>query len=258
MLLPHINPVVGGITEPPMTDLWAWYHAEEAYTETSGTPTTLQTTDNADVGSLKDLSGNGYHVYQTVAGEKPHYLTNQQNGLPGIDFDGSNDHLDGATSSFPSGDNTLSIFIVAEWDATANLKAIFGAANSARPSMVIGFGTSLPNNNVVGFYANNNGDPISGSATIGDQTGTTYLIAASRTGTTAKGAIDAQTTQSITVGGGTGGSILSLGHYNNNSKYNGRIFEVLFYDAYISDFDSGDGLLARQYLDQRWGLGLGL
>jgi hypothetical protein len=49
--------------------------------------------DNTAVSSWKDKSGNGYDATQPTSASRPTYRTNQVNGKPTIQFDGSNDHL---------------------------------------------------------------------------------------------------------------------------------------------------------------------
>src|SRR3989304_1806416 len=46
--------------------------------------------NNDPVASWSDLSGNARHATQTTEAKKPIYMTNQQNGLPGVDFDRTN------------------------------------------------------------------------------------------------------------------------------------------------------------------------
>jgi hypothetical protein len=65
--------------------------------------TTAATAANDPVGYATDLSGSGNHAKQTIAtGSRPFLKLNNQNGLPGLLFDGSNDFLTATIANFQS------------------------------------------------------------------------------------------------------------------------------------------------------------
>jgi hypothetical protein len=65
--------------------------------------TTAASATNDPVGYMTDLSGSGSHAKQTVAtGSRPFLKLNNQNGRPGLLFDGSNDFLTANISGFQS------------------------------------------------------------------------------------------------------------------------------------------------------------
>jgi hypothetical protein len=79
----------------PTANLFAWHLSSQAYTSANGGGS-LITTDATTIGSLKDMSGNGWHLNP---GNAPQYKVNQLGTYPGILFNGSNNFLKSATIS---------------------------------------------------------------------------------------------------------------------------------------------------------------
>jgi len=79
---------------------------------------TLGLSNGAAVNSWLDRSGNLVSATQSPNSTRPAFRTNQQNGFPSIDFDGTNDFLRaGAIPGF-NGDITLTFFLVMRPDVT--------------------------------------------------------------------------------------------------------------------------------------------
>lgn len=82
--------------------------------------TTAATATNDPVGYVADLSGLGNHARQTVAtGSRPFLQLNNQNGRPGLLFDGSNDWLTATIAGFQSLAGATIIQIVKSANAAA-------------------------------------------------------------------------------------------------------------------------------------------
>lgn len=103
-------------TPAAIAGLQAWFKAD-----------TLALNNDDPVTTWLDNSVNGRNATQATAGFKPLYKTNQQNGLPGVLFDGTDDYL--ATVAFTL-NQPLTIFAVLKlptavisdyiWDGSAN------------------------------------------------------------------------------------------------------------------------------------------
>lgn len=86
----------GGISYPSdISDLNFWWDMAEVKDPRDGTTDTMYrnqartaavTSDAEPVGSVTDLAGNGYHLGQTVNGNRPIWNTSQINGLGGADW----------------------------------------------------------------------------------------------------------------------------------------------------------------------------
>lgn len=246
-----INPYRFGVTSPPLTSLWGWWKADEAYTETSGTPTTLITTDGTAIGSLKDMSGNGRHMYQTTAANKPLYKTNQLNSLPIIRGSDNTDFMD-TTGAAPTMDGTLSAYIVFKCTTYQTNAAIIGT-DSASPNFIL--------------YQNGSSGDVdvtnaSAATTLRSNysTGAFHLIGAVwNAGSTWYHAKDGGAAASAAVGANSGtGTVVRLLTFDGGNRFIGDIAEVLLYDVAHPNPDGGDGLTARKYLNQKYALGFSL
>jgi len=85
------------------------------------------------VGYWGDLSGSGSHARQTVAtGSRPFLKLSDQNGRPGLFFDGSNDFLSAAVSGFNALTNATVLYV---WKA-----ALAASADADGRGFIWGFG----------------------------------------------------------------------------------------------------------------------
>lgn len=243
---PFFVPKTSALT-PPTTNLWGWWSADYSYTETSGTPTTLITSDGTAIGSWFDRSGNGRHAYQTTAGQKPTYKTSIKNGLPAALFAAaSSKYL--SVGSAPTY-NPTTVYIVFNMTTWAGSRCLI-ANTAVNPAHLIGTHTSA---NKLAQYNNSYGTDF--------ENGTGWHLVYSRVnGTAGTARIDNNSNTSSTFsGGGSAGSTLQLGANTGNSFYwDDYICEMLLYTADHTDPTAGDSLLVRQYLNSRYALGLGI
>lgn len=85
---------------------------------------TLSLSNGSNVATWSDISGNGTDFSQGTTADQPLFLTNQVNGLPSIDFDGSSDYLTLNNNSILDNEDDLSYFIVVETDNSAAAQCI--------------------------------------------------------------------------------------------------------------------------------------
>lgn len=242
-------PIAGAASSalsPPTTNLWGHWHAQEAYDNVDPDSGSLITSDAASVHSLKDLSGNGRHASQSTSSARPTHETSELNGLAGLNFDGSNDILINSTAF--NGDYTG--FVVCKIDTITDR----AGPTSLRGSSEREF-TLRSSGSKMGAYAGShmtNGPAVS--------TATNYLLVWSHdvSAGTCQALADDGTQVSASIGTATGGTNSFQIGGDSSFKFDGMIYEVLAYEAYFSDLKAGDALLARQYLDDKYNLGLGI
>ncbi len=231
----------------PSTNLWSWWSADQSYTETSGTPTTLITVDGTAIGSQLDRSGNGRHIYQTVT--LPVFKTNVLNSLPGARYIAGTSMATNAVQ--PSG-NSFTIYAVVNRTASNNFASIVTNDDATLSPRYL-----IVDNGSGGLRIFNGG-----YNTAVAMSSTTYHLVAASIDNTGSFPVNlkidngADNTENVTGGGNLGASHVTIGFFNGVS-WVGDIVEILFYTA-VHSFGSGDGLLARQYLNNRYALGLGI
>ena len=77
--------------------LYSWHRGDLGTYQTSGG--SAAGADGDPIGEWQDQSGNGYHLAQSTAGNRPTLQTNELNGHPVVRCDGSNDRLQAALAS---------------------------------------------------------------------------------------------------------------------------------------------------------------
>jgi hypothetical protein len=105
----------------------------------------LSFADGAAVDTWTDNSGNARHVTQATAGLRPLYRTNILNGLPVVEFDGSDDFLGRADTGFPTAALTVMGVMRCTITLPANTSravAMWGAGSGAGQGIVYMFSNS--------------------------------------------------------------------------------------------------------------------
>ena len=87
----------------------------------TGEPFTENISDLTGVRIWKDKSINGYHATQTTSASRPTYRTNQVNGKPTINFDGTDDHLHLASGALSILNNVAGASVFLVYKATTDL-----------------------------------------------------------------------------------------------------------------------------------------
>jgi hypothetical protein len=244
----------GTPSTPPLTNLWGWWFAHGgSYTEVSGTPTTLISADGTAIGSLKDQSGNARHFYRSAS---PTYKTGILNGLSIARFSGASQYMAAASMAA----TPVSVYAVA-LQSTFNGAAMVISGNNNLPTYGMEDVTSAGGGTIGCFYGNGGAGANTPGITIGNATW--FLCGITLTGVSAsetlKVRVNAGSDQSnaVDASGSNSGNFL-MGAYNGSIFWIGDIAEVLAYTGTVHNMGSGDGLLVRQYLNLKYGLGLAI
>lgn len=222
-----------------MSNIWGCWTASEAYSDTACT--TLQTADGGAVAGLKNLYGIGGNLTQATGSNQPVRKNSQVNSLPSILFDGSNDFLDGAVAV-----GKLSAYIVFNpLTASGQETLVAGQGGTFRDAFCFSAALLGASGSPTG-----SGDALVNSwqqlAAIFNDASSIYQI-------------NNLASQNLNPGNTPfSNTAFRVGMAANNSQYlGGHIAEILAYTA-VHDPASGDGLLARQYLNTKYNLGLGI
>lgn len=105
LTLTRAGGITNGFNPIALGNLKAWYKADAGVTLNGST-----------VSAWADQSGNGYNLSQATAANQPTFVSNSQNGLPAIQFDGTNDILSIATGSNITVGNDVTFYIA--WKKT--------------------------------------------------------------------------------------------------------------------------------------------
>lgn len=200
--------------------------------------------DGGAVSTWNDSSGNGNNAGGS-GDARPLYRTNQVNGLPAVDFDGTDDWLN--ASSAPTHGNEQTLLAVVRLDAIGSLMMIRGAVGGGGISMdvattgALGLGISAQAHTVV-----------SGTTMT---TGTWYILTGSVSASNdwMRARVNGSQTQAAWTGTATTarGTRISNDTVNAAGKLNGQIAELISYQALRSDAEI---LALEDYLATKYGL----
>ncbi len=203
-----------------------WYDASQ-----------LALANNDPVASFTDLSGNGRHLLQTTASYKPTFLTNRQNGLPGVVSDGVDDYMQSAPFTL---NQPTHYFVVAKVNTTTATALFDGSA-----AFTTRFGVNAGVGGAWFLYSGAFGGP----ATTGVDSSLTHLYAVLSDGASSKISVDGGSAFTGNAGATNAGgvnifSVPGAGHMG------AEIYEFIGYNAEIT----GANLTALQsYLAAKWG-----
>ena len=202
------------------------------------------------VPSWSDLSGNGHHISQSTAGNRPVYETNVLGALPAVHFDGSNDSLDTGSLTAVDLTGTFSIYAVVRFDVVAKGDT---AQNTILSKDFTRYEFSEYQNRQAGYL-----DGVAVNSPGGGlAAGTTWLfewhrrsdnwVVGHANGTTMLGGTFASSA--------TGGSPLTIGARPGGAAalhLDGYVAEIAIL-PYLDDVDRHD---LRSALGAKWGIGL--
>lgn len=228
---------VGAFGVPPISGYNGWFDALD---------TASLTLTSSQVSQWSDKSGNGNHLTQATAASQPNYGLGQINGLPCLQFDGSNDSL--ASTALSGSDRTSSLFVVICIHATIDFNTIRGSnggtgGNEFRVNTTDGHLQTLRSGvATVGDMSTpvvTPGIPVVAAQILTATDVTHYLNRSSETDSDSNAFTSARTT---TIGqnrsGGTSFARINIG-------------EMIFYDTTLS---SGDAVATINYLMNKWGI----
>lgn len=233
-----------------------WLDANDTNTLYANATKTIPITSNGQgVGYWADKAI-GQDVSNTVSsGAFPTFVTNSQNGKPGLYFDGSNDNLLSSVNRITTGPCTL--FVVCR-PLTQTAPDIGG---------IMSYGDSTGGQGGPGIVASTNNQAISLDVAGGvhylafNTRGFTKIATAIYTGSTINGAYGfingvgvapstsnfalTSNTNRIQIGGRTGGGF-------STRIFNGYIYECLTYDRILNE---NERVAVENYLSNKWGVG---
>ena len=109
----------GGFDPRSIGTLVAWFDASVSSSLLDATSGGSTPADQGGVGRWEDLSGNGRHVTQTTANNRPLYKVAGQNGRSVVSFDGTNDTLVSSSVSLPTGATVFVVCSAPSWRLTS-------------------------------------------------------------------------------------------------------------------------------------------
>lgn len=231
---------------PPSTNMKGWYTAEEAYNSADGGGSKI-TTDSTAIYSYKDLSGNGNHLNQASGSYQSLWYGDQRNGYPCGRFNSRN-HLHTKTVNIGNGAKTIVAVLkpIISWTTGMPYISVYGSATGYYPQ----------SRDPGGFYVMNNGSDMF----VGNPSFNAYhLWFGVFNGTNSLSCIDDGDNAIGNAGSSNinGMTALALGdQYGGYTGYMDFAEMFIYLDALSSD--SGNGLLARQYMNGKYNLGLSI
>jgi hypothetical protein len=231
-----LKPQVSGA---PTANLFAQWKADANVYSDAGT--TLAT-NGQTVQQWNDQTANALHFTQATSGARPTFNTNQQNSLPGITFDGSNDTFIKTLSIGTKG----TIFVVYKLVVWANFAMMWEMGPSG--SSFEDYGIQCRSSNGELDRMDSGGfTPYQGGAT-GTPTIGCMVIPSSGTGTLRQNASSSPV--SVTINGSAldGINLASRGSFG---FCNVQYFEILIYNT---NLDSTTETAARNYLNAKWAI----
>ncbi len=245
-------PTKGSVTDS--ANLAARYVADQSVYNAGAT----DATDGQTVATWADISGNGHDVSQTTEGNKPVFQTGQQNGLPGVAFDGTNDYL--FKSTYLLNDYPMSVYIVAESDDIDSNQAALSMTHNGSSTNYYAF-------SFLGSYA---GDPVAGWAragavypattSTGYEANKTFLMSSVLSNTTDRrtwldGAGEGLNDRNIQPNVANQNS-MAIGRINDASPsdyFSGNLYEIRVYSV---AHDAATRAAVEAEMNAKWGLGV--
>lgn len=214
----------------------------------------LALANNDPVATWNDESGQGNHATQATSGNRPVYLTNQQNSLPGVSFTAASTHylVANGVAALQNG-NDLPFTAILVVKSTLTSGTVLNWANSATTQQRMLMDLGGVNRTI---RRDNAGSQVIVNATnlLGDTVA--RIATTSFSGTTVSFFLDgaangsgAQNVGTMTI------DIFAIGaHFRSGSAqapWGGIVFEVVIYDTELTGTNRG---LVETYLDTKWAI----
>ena len=249
--MPNINVIRrvifgGGMAvapSPPLSNLVIWLDSNVPSSlfvnsdGTGGTPATGGT-----VGRWKDISGNNYYVSQTIASQRPLYVTNSINSKPALVFDGIDDILSSPTFTW---NRPETIYIVFKRNRDTQIETVFDGfgLNNMRLFMGFRFATEIQ------LFAQNYGAVT--SLSTGSYSIIRCVFKASAQGSSITINNEAPVVDAI-GNMNADGSGLTLGSYAGGGTYSlVNICEVIGYNSILT---AADNTTIMSYLNTKYAI----
>jgi hypothetical protein len=230
----------GALWTPAQITTAMWLDAQDAATIT---------TISGAVSQWNDKSGNARHVTQSTASQRPAYSATGLNGLPALQFDGSDDFL-GSSYSLD-----VPFVIAAVWQNSGTAQNVRAAVGSANQRPALGILNASPAVDSVALWTPN----VDRGAYINNTVSTSAQVVYSGAPSTSRlswgiavnGSSTGQVNESIGSMSATLGTV-KIGWSGNASEYwNGLVSEVLIAPSATQSIVEG-------YLAWKWGLAANL
>lgn len=206
------------------------------------------TLNGSTVSAWADQSGNSNHVSQATAANQPTYVTNQLNGQPILDFDGTNDVLTGTFGAALTGVKNWTLIAVMKADVVTGVRIpVSLGGNAAGYEFTINAASSAKREIT-----------CKGAAVVTDGNATTsYEV---WTGTRDNGGTPnlvlringtSQTLSAPTTGVSTLAASAAIGANYTAGFFDGKIAEILVYNQDISGASLNQ---VHSYLGTRYGI----
>lgn len=124
-----LRPLATGFNPKSIAGLFQWFDGSDRATMFDATTGGNAVADNGTVARWEDKSGNGYHLTQGTAANRPTLRAAIRNGRSVLEYDGANSNL--ASASITNDLSALSVFAVFTQDTLGqnNLGTIWGNAS---------------------------------------------------------------------------------------------------------------------------------
>ena len=237
-------------------NLTLWLDASDETTLYTDAGTTAVTTDGDSVYQWNDKSGNGNHLLQATAANRPTYQTLEQGGIFDDDnvlsivrFDGTNDVLQKAAVDYSSlyGANTIHGFAVVKQDSTSTINPLLYHGSGSTNKLHV---NTDDTGNVECHFPDETGGSLSAAApTYWDDN--MRLVEFWRDGADGDLLVsDASIASSAALTGSAShtGQTVNLGSDGTN-YFKGDVMEVLIFDDALS---AGNQAAMVAYLKNKW------
>jgi len=227
----------GAAPEPPA---WSplelspvlWLKADAGTFQTSGGIAALAYAD--PVGEWQDQSGLGHHVTAPTEAKRPALITGAQNGLPGIRFDGVDDHL----RALFTGNQPFTRFFVLKNRSAADGNHVICSGGTAVSYLYYSGATTLT---------------LSAGASLSTAASASAVLIARATynGAASKIGVNAGTVTTGAGGAGSPGGLTLAADEAGLYLSDLDLFEVLVFPSAVAD---ADVTLTLGYLNGRWAI----
>lgn len=207
------------------------------------------TASGVDVTQWNDQSGNGRNLTQGTIGNSPDRLAGALNGLPVIDFDGTDDFLRNTSLGNPA---SITVITLAKSDVNPQTGVLVDVSDNTT-NTDRRFTQLLDLGNFKSRISNNGGTNFDASSSFTDIGSYHIFYGDHATNTNSKGSVDGSTLfQAAASGTLRNATNLQIGRsFSSSRPFNGQIAEVIVYNGVLS---LADRQRVEGYLAHKWGL----
>jgi len=216
--------------------------------------------NGSTVSGWRDMSGRGRDFSQATASEQPTFASRGLGGRPELTFDGSDDHLDGASffGMVSAADDWMVVVVVRDWTWGDNVqlyyaRGVLGTASggvtrsnvgvTSEAGAGLGFGCWNAVDGHVQAYGDDSHAQGTSAVMVGVCSGGSLTMRVNG---------GAGSTVSGTTGLHSSATTLQLGQGNNNvNPWDGAVSEVLIFDGVLRQSELGS---LEDYLSHRYSI----